>query len=794
MRDAEEESGGSRDVRENRNPVFAHSAPARSWTAWETLHAHADRVAGRAAGFAAPFGWAQAASAAGLLHDIGKCSEAFQAYIREPDRQSRGPDHSTAGAREALAAYPGPLGRMLAFIIAGHHAGLADGVDLEPRLSRKEIPSYAGWREEIASLPPLKGLAPMRRGRESSHAGFSYAFLTRMLFSCLVDADFLETEGFYAELEGRDPGREGFTPLPVLKDRLTAFMQAKRAGSGMTELNALRARILEHAVERAALEPGLFTLTVPTGGGKTLASLSFALEHAVQHGLRRVVYVIPFTSIIEQTAEVFRAALAEKPDGHNDADVLEHHATFDWDAAVRSAREDGRGADTAERLRRAAENWAAPVVVATAVQFFESLFANRTSRCRRLHNLAGSVIVLDEAQTLPPHLLRPCMAALDELCGNYGASVVLCTATQPALRTMDKALPRVGGRPIGFDIDDTRELAPDPKDLYTKLKRVRVERREAVTDAEIAARFSEAPQMLCIVNTRAHAQALYGLIREMPGAVHLSTLMCPAHRRTVLAEARARLARRQPVRIVSTSLVEAGVDIDFPEVWRAAAGIDSVAQAAGRCNREGLLDGFGRVVVFEPVEGRSPPGLEQAWQAGRTVIRLKAEDPLGLEAVREYFSELYFQKGLQALDAATLDGETFRILDEIAARAPQRGEADPKLAFPFESIAKAFRLIDDVMEPLIVPWRSGPEDTTAEDVLRRIGRMDQPLGPDLRKLQQYVVSVPKKTQQRWLAEGVIVPVHPALGEALLRFPDRSRYDEATGLNLEEPQFRGRRAT
>ncbi|WP_437374622.1 CRISPR-associated helicase/endonuclease Cas3 [Inquilinus limosus] len=307
------------------------------------------------------------------------------------------------------------------------------------------------------------------------------------------------------------------------------------------------------------------TLTVPTGGGKTLASLSFALEHAVRHGLRRVIYVIPYTSIIEQTAQVFRQALGSEDD------ILEHHASFDWERARRT-RPDDEAPDALAKLQRAAENWDVPVVVTTAVQFFESLFADRPSRCRKLHNIAGSVVVLDEAQTMPVHLLRPCMAAIDELARHYGASVVLCTATQPALRAVD------GFENGGFAIDDERELAPDPQDLYRRLKRVAVERLPGpVDDAAIARRFAEQPQMLCIVNRRAHAQRLFAAIRDLPGAVHLSTLMCPLHRRQVLAGLRDRLRQRLPVRLVATSLIEAGVDIDFPEVWRAAAGIDSIA-------------------------------------------------------------------------------------------------------------------------------------------------------------------------------------------------------------------------
>jgi CRISPR-associated endonuclease/helicase Cas3 len=582
--------------------MFAHSLEGRPAGEWEPLAHHLSAVGERAARFAAAFGCAEVARISGRLHDIGKCSAAFQAYIATPRDGSaggrRGPDHSTAGAREAMAAYPGVLGRLLAFGIAGHHAGLADAKELDRRLDENyACEPYGGWEVHSGALPVAALLVPTRKVAHSKHEGFTQAFLTRMLFSCLVDADFLETEAFYARARSEPVERGGHTSLLVLRERLQRHMAATTAAAVASPVNALRARVLDHAVRKASLAPGLFTLTVPTGGGKTLASLSFALEHAARHGMDRVVYVIPYTSIIEQTADVFRKALDTQDD------VLEHHASFDWERAA-GAKDDVGGADDEgpsgiEKLWRAAENWDVPIVVTTAVQFFESLFANRPSRCRKLHNLARSVIVLDEAQTLPLHLLRPCMAALDELCRNYGASVVLCTATQPALREKDCFKG-------GFKIDDDRELAPDPRALYTELRRVSVEiLAEITTDTAIAARFAGQPRMLCIVNSRAHARTLFAAVRDLPGATHLTTLMCPRHRQLVLQEVKARLKDHAPVRLVATSLIEAGVDVDFPEVWRAVAGLDSIAQAAGRCNREGLLQ-LGRAVVFTPAEAKSP--------------------------------------------------------------------------------------------------------------------------------------------------------------------------------------------
>ena len=552
----------------------AHSLVGHPEGEWEPLSSHLTEVGARAAAFAAPFGAEQVGLAAGLLHDIGKCSAEYQAYIRI---EGQSPDHSTAGAIEAVRHFAGgsqaTLGRLIAFAVAGHHCGLADGTgtsatSLDSRLA-KIVPAYPRWRDEAVGLPDrLTTALPIKPGRKVA-PGYSLAFLGRMLFSCLVDADFLATEAFYAKAHSETPERGAHTPLEILRERLDRYLERFAGATGA--LNRLRAEILNHARGRAICDPGLFTMTVPTGGGKTLASLAFALDHAISHGLRRVIYVIPYTSIIEQTAGIFRDVLGTD-------DVLEHHGNVDWDRqpAGNLGIADAEGDDGWRKLRRASENWDVPVVVTTAVQFFESLHAARTSRCRKLHNLARSVIILDEAQTLPVPLLRPCMAAIDELAANYGVSVVLCTATQPALKREQD------GFKDGLVIPDDRELAPDPARLYEELKRVTVEHAGSVTDEEIAARFGEAERMLCIVNSREHAQALFARIADLPGARHLTTLMCPAHRRQVLAEVRAELKAGRPARLVSTSLIEAGVDIDLPEVWRAETGLDSIAQRA-RC-------------------------------------------------------------------------------------------------------------------------------------------------------------------------------------------------------------------
>ncbi len=760
--------------------VYAHSLPGVPVDRWEHLWDHDEAVGALAAEFAEPLRWTEVLRLAGRLHDIGKLSPEFQDYIA--GRRTSGGDHSSAGARVALDRYGPHFGKILFAIIAAHHSGLADGEDLVRRMEAAKRLVPFGWQDHTGPLPEPAELArvPLPAGGPK---GFARSFLIRMLFSCLVDADFIATERFYAEAAGQEVERGGHADLSILRDRLRTYMAAKRAGVDPTPLNTLRSSILDHALDKAALSPGLFSLTVPTGGGKTLASLSFALEHAVRHGLRRVIYVIPYTSIVEQTADVFQQALGSS------GDILEHHASFDWEKARSQRVADDEAPDVLTKLQRAAENWDVPIIVTTAVQFFESLFANRTSRCRKLHNIVGSVVVLDEVQTLPLPLLLPSLAAIEQLALNYQTSVVLCTATQPALRKIDGALRGARDVPMGLDLPPERELAPDPAGLYVKLKRVAVERmKEPVTDGIIAARFVEQPQMLCIVNTRRHARMLFDAIGDLPGAVHLSTQMCARHRRMVLADLRNKLKAGAPVRLVATSLIEAGVDISFPEVWRAATGVDAIAQAAGRANREGELKdedgrpGLGRVVVFEPAEGHLPHDIKLRWEAAQPVLDKQA-DPLDLQAVKGYFSELYWRKGdaTKVFDTARVGAYPgiLRAVEETTATQE----------FPFRSIAEAFRMIEDVMEPVVVPWVAGPEDDDAETLLTRIAVQERPRTADLRRLQQYVVPIPKKERDEWLKRGVLTPVHRALGDAMLKFADLSHYRPETGVDLENLSYR-----
>ena len=529
---------------------FAHSVDADKG-AWQPLAEHLSEVAKHAALFAKHCGCVQAARLAGLLHDLGKYNPDFQ---RRLDGDAVRVEHSIAGAALMLAltnkTRDQVMAELIAHAIAGHHAGLPDRIgdasSLNGRLERDGLSQLDPvWRGELAI--DLTNLTPAISFKNKKAAEFGLSFLGRMLFSCLVDADFKDTEAFYNRIEGISADREWpelQAILPGLIERLDAELASKAAIGGETPVNRLRQRVLAHVRGKAAEGPGLFTLTVPTGGGKTLTSLAFALDHARIHGMRRIIYAIPFTSVIDQTAEIFRRLF------RGDV-VLEHHSAIDDEKVVEKRL-------SSEKLRLAMEDWAAPVVVTTTVQLFESLFSARPSRCRKLHNIAGSVIVLDEAQTLPRYLLIPILRAIEELAANYGCSVILCTATQPALGFRE-GFP---GLPL-----DGRELAPDPAGLARELKRTRLDFTGSMDNAALVDALKHHQQALVIVNSRAHALDLYrdAVVAGLDGVLHLTTRQYAVHRREILDEVRARLNEGRACRLIATSLVEAGVDVDFPQ-------------------------------------------------------------------------------------------------------------------------------------------------------------------------------------------------------------------------------------
>jgi CRISPR-associated endonuclease/helicase Cas3 len=729
---------------------FAHSSERSDRLDWQLLADHLSAVGDLAASFATAFSAEELARVAGLLHDLGKYTEEFQ--LRLSGDYGR-VDHSTWGARIACELY-GPLGKLLAYGIAGHHAGLANGRDPGERMAlndrlRVELPSLlSAWRDEI-ELPAENSLTPPAGFHACQGRGqFQLAFLARMIFSCLVDGDFLDTEAYYHRIEKRKALRGGPQPsLMELRSRLDGYLGRFKANSAV---NQLRSEILGEVRDRAQLAPGLFSLTVPTGGGKTLASLAFALDHAITHGLRRLVFVIPFTSIVEQNAAVFRQALGDLGDA-----VLEHHSAFVDDKS--------KSLQSREKICLAMENWDAPIVVTTAVQFFESLFAARPSACRKLHNIASSVVVLDEAQTLPLKLLRPCVAALDELALNYKVSAVLCTATQPALEAPDF----IGG------LQNVRELAPEPGKLFAALKRVQVRHVGSLSDDALASQLVERDQVLCIVNNRRHARALYEAIAECTGARHLTTLMCAKHRSQVLAEVRVLLMEGKPCRLVATSLIEAGVDVDFPAVLRAEAGLDSIAQAAGRCNREGkrsLADSDVLIFATENSDWAPPPELKQFAQAAREVLRHHGDDPLSLDAIQRYFRLLYWQKGPQELDAHNLLGQI------------EDGKLD---GLPFEMVASKFRMIESVQMPVIIPL---PGDDEVQLALHELEFAEGCAGI-ARRLQPYLVQVPCQAYAALQQAGAIKAVsEKRYGEQFMVLVNPDLYHPRFGLHWENPAF------
>ena len=708
---------------------------------------------------------------AGLWHDLGKYRPGFQRYLRATDNSDahiegkvagREKTHSAAGALwaiETLGSLHGTRGklaaRVLVFVIAGHHAGLDDWHQgLSQRLAGDD--ALAELEEAKAALPPDSVLqagdfVPNLASIPGGPAGF--ALWVRMLFSCLVDADFLDTE---AHFDAAKPTRRtGFPTLDAMQSALNSHLQRLAASAPPTRVNTLRAQVLKECQTQAALPPGFFSLTVPTGGGKTLSSLAFALNHAKTHIKRRVIYAIPYTSIIEQTADVFREALKTLGD-----DVLiEHHS-----------QADAPDRDETARSRLACENWDAPLVVTTNVQLFESLFAAKTSRCRKLHRLAGSVIVLDEAQQLPPEFLQPILDVLNLLVQHYGATVLLCTATQPALNSTAYFDPCMNLR----GLDGVREIIAEPDALFDALKRVDVELPHdwnvGTPWPEIATRVVAEDCVLAIVSTRKAARELHRLLP--PGTLHLSALMCGAHRKAVIAHIKARLlAKRagtdqEPLRVVSTQLVEAGVDIDFPVVFRALAGLDSIAQAAGRCNREGRLPGRGRVVVFVPPELPPVGHLRKAAQACIGTLHGQQADPLARGLFASYFRTFY--------SAVDLDAK--RIVPMLTV------ERD-SLAVQFRSAAEAFRLVDDDDSATVVV-RYAEQAKEIESLLASLAAN----GPErwlMRKLQRYTVGIHQRLATQMLAQGSLTLPMPGL---YVQVDAENLYDPQLGLVLEADVF------
>ncbi|MDP2833363.1 MAG: CRISPR-associated helicase Cas3' [Pseudomonadota bacterium] len=696
---------------------------------WHPLQEHLAEVANLARARAAPAPWASEAELAGLLHDLGKYADRFQ---RRLEGQDAGLDHWSQGAWLALSKYQAIAA---ALSIQGHHIGLQRG-DAQS-LRGMQLESVAANHPQHLQLsdPDMNrllqraqadGLAFNALSTTALRNGFAQAVAAmldvRLLFSCLVDADFLDTEAhFNGDAEGKRPRPAGPTlDAQAALTALNRYMGERiRAGTQAdAQVLAARESLWRATGEAAQTAPNVFTLTAPTGSGKTLAMLRFALEHAARNKLKRIVLAVPFLTVIEQTAREYRQVFAGFPEHF----VLEHHSLAGL--GEESEQRDAEGAQERQR-RLLAENWDAPIVLTTNVQLLESLFSNRPSSCRKLHTLMESVILFDEAQSLPQHLAVPTLAALSHLSSAYRSSVVFATATQPAFATLHEAVTHhaaSGWKPV--------EVVPEHPKMFETLKRVDVawpKSGEKRTWADLAAEIRDTDQALVVVNLKRHALDLLKVLGDEPDVFHLSTNLCAEHRRVVLDRVRTRLKAGQPCRLISTQCVEAGVDVDFPKVYRALAPLEAIAQAAGRCNREGRMNAkgqLGEVIVFEPDEGnekkRGYPTFAyyQATEATRTMLSLNG--------------------GLDINDPAVFQAY-YRRLYDLNNPASQNAELSQAIqALDFIGVVRGYRLIDQDAIQVLVPWADRWDDFQA---LRGEAEQTGISGGWMRRAQGLAVSV-----------------------------------------------------
>lgn len=659
-----------------------------------------------------------------LLHDLGKYSEKFQERLHGGSIT----DHATAGAQELFKRnnYVG------AYCISGHHSGLLDGgnaVDaggvatLRGRM-QKVLEHYHAYQTEI-NIPdfPAIPLKPLGKG------GFSFSFFIRMLFSCLVDADYLDTESFMAE---GTPERESFDSIEILFQRIYHKINPWLKNNDINTVNGRRTAILKACLNKGTEGRGLYQLTVPTGGGKTVSSLAFALQHAKTHHLDRIIYVIPYTSIIEQNAQIFKDILGY-------GNVLEDHCNVVYEHS-----------DELHMMQLASENWACPIVVTTNVQFFESLFANKTSKCRKLHNVSNSVIIFDEIQMLPVSYLKPCVQAISELVCNYNSTAVLCSATQPALKQFFPEQVKIS------------EICPDVLGQYEFFRRTVLKHAGKWTEDELAAQLRSHRQVLCILNSRKRVQRVYEALTKEEGTFHLSTFMYPKHRKRLLCTIRKRLITGQPCRLIATSLVEAGVDFDFPAVYRELAGVDSIIQAAGRCNREGKRQPEECETIIFTLEQSEGIHIPQALKLPIEVagqIAGRYSDLADLDAINEYFERLYHFKG-EGLDAK----EIIQMMEDGARSR----------LFPFATVAKQFKLIENNTKTILID-----KELKAKSIIERIrrGECSRRL---VRDAGQYCVNVYDNDFDKLNGAGMLKSIE--LDFYILRNPEQ--YTEEKGLEIQ----------
>ncbi len=707
----------------------------------QTLNEHAENVATLASKFVSEFnddhGLKNWGIALGLLHDIGKADAAFQHYIKvnsgyesAPTKASRHP-HALIGAYCARKIY-GKLGSILSYCIYGHHRGLPD-IDylqtviddfqrINPNFDKDRYKAY------LLKVPTFLSL-PSQIKQKDLH------LWVRMLFSALVDADRLDTEAFMTPEQTmlREKRKDLKTLLPNLENYLSSLK------GNVSPLNSIRMEIQDECRTASVLPVGFYSLTVPTGGGKTLSSLLWAMLHAIKHDLRRVIIAIPYTSIIVQTASILRSVFGAE-------NVLEHHSLIEYNDDESDGFKDG-----SLILRLATENWDFPIVVTTNVQLFESIFSNKPGKCRKLHNLARSVIILDEVQTLPLDFMQPIIDSLETLHREFGTSVIFTTASQPAIARADNL--RSSYTQIKFQgLNNVHEIVPDPDALSNRLRRAEIKMESGLCDyADIANRIRNHNRVLCIVNTRKAARKIFDSLQDS-SAFHLSRMMCPEHIANTLNEIKCLLNdTSSPVKVVSTQLVEAGVDIDFPVVFREKAGLDSIVQAAGRCNREGKMN-IGYTYVFETSETHTF-GLVQ--YGIDTLKHFDSDtDWLSPDVMKQYFKRLYMH--YNQFDVADIEG-----------KLSMKGKSfDPR----FEEAAEAFKLIEDTNVSVVVNYGK------SMDLVSKL-KEGGPTPSLVRNLNRFCVGIPRRLMLQFMKDGIVEEIM----EGFWIVADRAQYDEKVGL-------------
>ena len=696
----------------------------------QSLEAHSSHVGELAAQFADEFGCGDIARVMGLLHDKGKEQTEWQKYIQgvtnfNPKYANikSGPNHAYIGACIAQIRYQ-QFAPLIAQPIAGHHRGLYDYCEYIEE-TKKDIPKEIVIPEsQPCSMPRLLNPKP-----------YDYHHMVRMLFSCLVDADSLDTEQFM--LPKQASLRGAHTTMEALLSKLEKFLCHLKESSENTEVNRIRNYVQEQCLKESQGETGFYSLTVPTGGGKTLASVLWALHHAVRNRLHRIIIAIPYTSIIVQTAATLKAIFG-------DENVMEHHSNFNPDE-IKDRKQ-------RERMVLATENWDYPIIVTTNVQFFESLFSNKRSDCRKLHNIVKSVLILDEAQTLPMHFYKPIVHTLDTLCRLFGTSVLFTTASQPVLTGRIEGI----NPSVGFDaLASVREIIPAESKLHDRLRRVELEIDESPKSYdEIAAEVARHQRVLCIVNTRRDAKEIYERLPKEGICLHLSRMMCPAHVAITIQHIK-RVLKDDfdcPIKVVATQLVEAGVDIDFPVVYRQEAGLDSLLQAAGRCNREGKHRICTTYIFCLGKEHPLPPGFIS--QTNNARLNMVGQyDWFAPETMVTYFKQLHCR------------------IDNFDKRQMQELLYKPECEF--EEAANRFRLIDDQTIPVLVSWHDSVN-------LYQQLLSEGPSYQLMKQMAQYSVNIRKCDFDKLKSIGAIEEPF----ESIYVITNPAFYHEDTGLSIE----------